>query len=206
MSKLLAMLMQKQKTAVLNCTIIGNPTITSDFIITYSNSNNKVEFKPQPTNFKSWRIITKFRINNLNTSAGYIITPSIDRQGLRFAYNKDNVGVNGFNVLVGYNNVWQNQDNGAISNVYYNVGEWWYFSIEYNATTTKLSIQKSLDNVSYTELKNISLENRNYFSNSNLYQYLSSGGTANNNDFNIDLKETKYYIDGQLSFEAVSYI
>lgn len=199
MSELLVMMMKKKH--IINCDIIGNPIIDNDFIVTNTTINDYLAFKPETTNLKSWKFTTKFKINNLSTSVGYIFTPQPDRHGLRFVYNKDNVGVNSFNVLVGYNDVWQNQNNGAIKNVYYNVGEWWWTIIEYNATEEKLYVNYSLNGNSYTNILTVSLSNNNYFSGLT-YQEICRGNN-NNNELNIDLKEVKYYIDNQLSFSAV---
>ena len=184
--------------------VVGNPTITDDYILTNTTTNDYLRFKPESSNQKSWKFTTKFRINNLSTSAGYIFTPQPDRYGLRFAYNKDNVGVNGFSCLIGRNNNWQNQSPSSyyqIKNVYYNAGEWWWVTIEYNQTEAKLYVNYSLDGNSYTNILNIPLSNNNYF-NDISYQEICRGN--NNNEINIDLKEVKYYIDGQLVFSAVN--
>lgn len=193
---------------ILNAEIVGTPTISDDFILSNFDDSNYLKFNPENPYYgeevKDYTIVTKFKVADL-TKSGCLFMCSPDQKGFKISYGEDGSGQGGMSFLVTdrYGDSWANTSYLAyiVSNIYTTANQWIWVKAEIKQTN--IYVYTSLDGINYTEKYNGYF----YYSASNFVNlsYEQVGTGNNNNTIEIDLKETKYYIDDVLSWEAVSF-
>lgn len=197
-----------KKKIKLNVNVYGNPIIDDNGILKGFNNNNYVYWKLEqpPSNYSSFELQTKIRINDLSQNNIVIFGIKPSTQGIKFSYNNDGSGAYGFSCLVGNNNDWINVYGTYLApNVYTTASVWWWIKIRYEYSDNKLYLKKSTDGITYSNLFSTTCNSRPNFSNNTeeIIGYSSHIPDINSNKADIDLKEVKYYINNELSFKAV---
>lgn len=198
-----------QSQGTLNAEIVGTPTISDDFILSNFDDSNYLKFHPANPYFdgegnKDYTIVTKFKVADL-TKSGCLFMCSPDQKGFKISYGQDGSGQGGMSFLVTdyYGNAWANTSYYAyiVSNIYTTANQWIWVKVEIKQKY--IYVYTSLDGINYTEKYNAYF----YYNASNFVNlsYEQVGTGDSNNTIEIDLKETKYYIDDVLSWEAVSF-
>ena len=197
-----------QSQGTLNAEIVGTPTISDDFILSNFDNSNYLKFHPENPYQKNWVLTTKFRVADL-TKKGCLFMCSPDQTGIKLSYGEDGSGQYGMSAIVtdGTGNTWWNLIGGYIvPNVYTTANQWMWvkvtFTINPQTQQEDLVLYTSTDGENYTQKKVNS-----FFSGANIVNlsYEQVGTGDSNNTIEIDLKETKYYIEDVLSWEAVSF-
>ena len=196
-----------QSQGTLNAEMIGTPTISDDWILSNTDESNYLKFHPENPVGKKALFTSKFRIADRNTKA-WIFMCSPDAKGAKVAYGDDGAGLpGGLSCLItdSSGSSWGNtQASGQyqMSYVYTVDNQWMWIRFEFGIEYVKF--YTSIDGETWTEQKNRNditpLSNGANFQN---LTYEQIGGK--NETLEIDLKETKYYIDDVLSWEAVSF-
>ena len=206
-----AQLMMRSKGLKLNANILGNPIIDNDYILKGFNNNNYVYWKLEnpTTNPFNWRATVKFKINDLDQTNVVIFGVKPSTQGFKIAYNNDGAGKYGLSCLIGNSSDWINSSSTTryqIKNVYTTVGEWWWLDLSFDSSTKQILLKKSTDGTTYTNLLNITVSSNSNFANNTeeIVGFSSQITDITTNKADIDLKEIKYYINGNLSFKVVS--
>lgn len=197
-----------QSQGTLNAEIVGTPTISDDFILSNTDESNYLKFHPANPYQKNWVLTTKFRVADL-TKKGCLFMCSPDQTGIKLSYGEDGSGQYGMSAIVtdGTGNTWWNLIGGyTASNVYTTANQWMWvkvtFTINPQTQQEDMVLYTSTDGENYTEkLRNSFFYGANFVNLS--YEQVGTGDS--NNTIEIDLKETKYYIDDVLSWEAVSF-
>lgn len=198
-----------QSQGTLNAEIVGTPTISDDFILSNFDNSNYLKFNPANPYQKNWTITTKFRVADL-TKKGCLFMCSPDQKGIKLSYGDDGSGQSGMSLIItdSSGSSWWNLIGGyTASNVYTTANQWLWVKVTFTIDAqppnqADLVLLTSTDGENYTEkLRNT------YFNGANLVNlsYEQVGTGDSNNTIEIDLKETKYYIDDVLSWEAVSF-
>lgn len=214
MSKLLSMIMSKSggsSSGTLNAEMVGTPTISNDWILSNFDNNNYLKFVPTSPNGKSYSFKTKFRVGDL-TKKGCLFMCSPDQRAFKLSYGEDGSEQYGMSVLLVANdgvqwvNVW-NESDYRLSNVYTVANQWLWIKVDViNQDNGIYNVSISTDGTNYTVIKNGTvfwLANIGFDFPHLSYEQVGTGDS--NNTIEIDLKETKYYIDDVLSWEAVSF-
>lgn len=196
----------------LNAEIVGTPTISDDFILSNFDSSNYLKFKPENPYQKDWTFITKFRVADL-TKSGCILLCEPDQTGIKLTYNGDGSGQGGMSLIItdGSGSSWWDLLGGyTVSNVYTVANQWMWakvtFTISPQTQQADMVLYTSTDGENYTEKLRHAFYNGANFVNLSYEQLGTNDFTMSSpNTMEIDLKETKYYIDGVSSWEAVSF-
>lgn len=201
-----------QSQGTLNAEIVGTPTISDDFILSNFDNSNYLKFVPTSPNNNVFEIRVKFRIADL-TKKGCIFMCSPDQKGIKLTYGGDGAGQNGLSFLVtdGSGASWGNAAEGyRATNVYTVANQWMWIKLgtlidENNNRFVYLEI--STDGTNYTRIKQVFCFNgAGNFANLTYEQIGTNDGSMTApNSMEIDLKEVKFYINGTLSWEAVSF-
>lgn len=198
-----------QSQGTLNAEIVGTPTISDDFILSNFDDNNYLKFNPanpylDGESYKDYTIVTKFKVADL-TKNGCLFLCNPDQKGFKISYGGDGSGQGGMSFLVTdkNGNSWANTSYYAyiVSNIYTTANQWVWVKVEIKQAY--IYVYTSLDGINYTEKYNQYF----YYVASNFVNlsYEQVGAGDSNNTIEIDLKETKYYIEDVLSWEAVSF-
>ena len=204
-----------QSQGTLNAEIVGTPTISDDFILSNFDSSNYLKFNPTSPNNNAFEIRAKFRIADL-TKKGCIFMCSPDQTGIKLTYGGDGVGQYGLSFLVttGVTGTsWGNTGGTSeyqATNVYTVANQWMWVKlgtlIDGN-NNRYVYLEISTDGTNYTRIKQVFCFNgAGNFANLTYEQIGTNDGSMTApNSMEIDLKEVKFYINGTLSWEAVSF-
>lgn len=213
MSKLLSMMMSSNGggSGTLNAEIVGTPTISDDFILSNFDDSNYLKFVPTSPNGKSYSFKTKFRVGDL-TKKGCLFMCQPDQSAFKLSYGEDGSGQSGMSVLLVNNDGTQwanvrNESDYRLANVYTVANQWLWAKVDViNQNNGIYNVSISTDGTNYTVIKEGTifwLSNMGFDFPQLSYEQVGTGDS--NNTIEIDLKETKYYIDDVLSWEAVSF-
>ena len=195
-----------QSQGTLNAEIVGSPTISDDFILSNTDESNYLKFYPANPVGKKALFTSKFRIADRNKIA-WIFMCSPDQMGVKVAYGDDSSGLpGGLSCLVASSSgsSWGNSqslDQYAMGYAYMAENQWMW--IKFEIGIGYLKFYTSIDGETWTEQKNVTISGLSNGANFQNLTYEQIGGK--NETLEIDLKETKYYIDDVLSWEAVSF-
>ena len=195
-----------QSQGTLNAEIVGTPTISDDFILSNTDESNYLKFHPANPVGKKAVFTSKFRIADRNKTA-WIFMCSPDAKGVKVAYGDDGAGLpGGLSCLItdGSGNTWANSQGAyqyQMGYAYMAENQWMW--IKFEIGIGYLKFYTSIDGETWTEQKNVTISGLSNGANFQNLTYEQIGGK--NETLEIDLKETKYYIDDVLSWEAVSF-
>lgn len=201
-----------QSQGTLNAEIVGTPTISDDFILSNFDSSNYLKFNPTSPNNNAFEIRVKFRIADL-TKKGCMFMCNPDQRGIKLTYGGDGAGQNGLSFLVtdSSGTSWGNTAEGyQATNVYTVANQWMWVKlgtlIDGN-NNWYVYLEISTDGTNYTRIKQAFCFNgAGNFANLTYEQIGTNDGSMTApNSMEIDLKEVKFYINGTLSWEAVSF-
>lgn len=196
-----------QSQGTLNAEIVGTPTISDDWILSNFDNSNYLKFNPANPSGNTFTFITKFKVADL-TKKGLLFMCQPDQKGIKLSYGDDGVGQKGLSFLVtnSSGSSWANatsSDNYRVPNAYPVANQWLWVKCGIDTVRVRLFVEISSDGINY-EAKKSSLYQADFPSFTSL-SYEQVGAGDSNNTIEIDLKETKYYIDDVLSWEAVSF-
>ena len=195
-----------QSQGTLNAEIVGTPTISDDWILSNTDSSNYLKIHPANPVGKKALFTSKFRIAD-RSSIGWIFMCSPDQTGIKVAYGDDSAGLPGGLSCLASNSSGSSWGNSqylyqwAMDYSYMIENQWMW--IKFEVGIGYLKFYTSIDGETWTERKNIETTNLSNGANFQNLTYEQIGGK--NQTLEIDLKETKYYIDDVLSWEAVSF-
>ena len=187
----------------LNIAVVGNPTISDDFILSGCSENDYLVHPPiEPrkysavinTSIASWKVKMKFRFAQLDSGGNGIITGYIDQQGFRIRTDSNNK----LNFLVAANGSWINANDYETNVEYTTPNEWWWLEAGMDSDG-HLYINRSLDGENFTNVwKGSYAHSPGYYS----WFYLQTIG-ENSPHLEFDLKEYKFYIADILTYTGV---
>lgn len=190
----------------LNAEIVGTPTISDDFILSNTDESNYLKFHPANPVGKKAVFTSKFRIADRYKTA-WIFMCSPDQKGAKVAYGDDGAGLpGGLSCLItdSLGSSWGNSQASYqyhMGYTYMAENQWMWIRFEFGIEYIKF--YTSIDGETWTEQKNVTISGLSNGANFQNLTYEQIGGK--NETLEIDLKETKYYIDDVLSWEAVSF-
>lgn len=183
-----------------NFDIVGTPTISSDNILSNFNNSNYLYTLDLYTSINhNYKLTTKFRIADLTKNC-IIYGCEPDQSAIRLSYNSEG-GQGSFSLLIpdNYGAGWVNSSNFIIPNAYTVANQWMWATIIKEDNLIQLLV--STDGANYSKIYE-------YDAGVYISSYIKGkqviGKGDNNNTSEIDLKEVKYYLNGQLSWEAVN--
>ena len=172
----------------LNATIVGSPTISSDFIASGFSASNYLSFPiVSPNGNKSWKVRIKFRFTQLSDTT--IMDAPSDQENFRLGVGTNGLQSNELNCLFSDGGGWLNSGDYDLGIKYENANEWWWLELGYNATSEKLFVNKSLDGETFSNI----WETSGYWG-FNWEEVEEIGKDANSTYLEFDLKELKQYI------------
>ena len=203
MSKLLSMLTNNddvQNRQILNAVIVGNPSITDDFIVNNFSSSDYLKFKFNSL-YKnlgtSFKIRVKFKVDDLTITDQPIINCSPNNTGIRFSYNGDGAGQGCFSVLFSKGTQWAYTSTYKTSQIYTEAGVWVWAEIGYIPSLNKYYLDFSYDGINYTNMWSTSINAAPNFDNLT-YAIIGNGGSVS-----IDLKELYVLHSDEITYHAV---
>ena len=183
-----------------NFDIVGTPTISSENILSNFNDSNYLYTLDLYTSINhNYKLTTKFRIADLTKNC-IIYGCDPDQSAIRLSYNSEG-GQGSFSLLIPNSSGtgWVNSSNFIIPNAYTIANQWMWANIVKEENLIQLLV--STDGANYSKIYE-------YDAGVYISSYIKGkqviGKGDNNNTAEIDLKEVKYYLDGQLSWGAIS--
>lgn len=191
----------------LNIAVVGNPTISDDFIVSGFSQNDYLVYpQPSPRTYSvgitgsraTWKVKMKFRFTQLVSGGNSITDSPVDQDHFRFGLNSSHK----LQFLVAANG-WINAggDSDYQTDVEYTtMNEWWWIEAGYDSDG-HLYINRSLDGENFT----------NVWKNNNVYDVSSFDwryypqviGFSSSTYLEFDLKEFKFYSGDILTYSAV---
>lgn len=197
----------------LNATIIGNPTISDDFIVSGFNISNYLTFPLNdynlPNNTTYWELTTKIKIGDggLGISEQKIFDCATDQKNIRFGYNCDGAGY-GFGCLFAGETGWVNGGQHKASNTYSTANVWMYCKLGFaendypfsQETYPNYYLRLSTDSTNWNRVIYARVATKVDFS---MIERIGYYGSNNISYLSIDMKETYLKVNNQIVWQGV---
>lgn len=191
----------------LNIAVVGNPTISDDFIVSGFTENDYLVY-PQPTpktysvgivgSRATWKVKMKFRFTQLVSGGNSITDSPIDQTNFRFSLN-DSHKIQFLVAWMGWINSGSESDYNTDVE-YTTPNEWWWIEAGYDSDGY-LYINRSLDGENFTNVwKTSGTYNVSSFSWIDNPQII---GFSSSTYLEFDLKEFKFYSNDLLTYTGV---
>lgn len=194
----------------LNATVVGNPTISNDFIVSDLDNNNYLSFNLVNPNKKAWEICFKFKLSGIPVSGRnsniIISSPSDQSAQIGLIVYVDHINYSTptlrMNVQTDPVGTWGGYTVFNFTNIQYTVAnEWWWMKVGW--TGAQYYMSKSLDGENFNTEAFSNSYNQTVFTQD--IENIGASGliSQGTNLVIVDMKEFEQTIEGVIVWQGV---